>query len=122
MALSQVCCGVAICLHLMLIDLKVHDLHIWSLSESKLVASMHVLVEDNAEFTRVSSEVRRLLHRFGVHSSTIQPELLDGGKTASIAGSIIDEQEDGDCMIRCVDDSCVDSSCCPPAVLALAKK
>jgi zinc transporter 1 len=70
---------------------SVHDLHIWSLSESKLVASMHILVSSQDEFAKVSNEVRKLLHRFGVHSSTIQPELLDGstkpGSTMSRQGS-----------------------------------
>ena len=66
--------------------ISVHDLHIWSLSESKLVASMHILVQSQDEFGKVSNEVRKLLHRFGVHSSTIQPELLESsGKAASIA-------------------------------------
>lgn len=63
------------------------DLHIWSLSESKLVASMHILVKSHEEFTQCSNDVRKLLHRFGVHSSTIQPELLDGNgqtKAASV--------------------------------------
>lgn len=56
--------------------LQVHELHIWSLSESKSVASVHVLIQTHDDFTRVSSQIRKSLHRFGIHSSTIQPEVL----------------------------------------------
>lgn len=51
------------------------------------MASMHILVKSHEEFTQCSNDVRKLLHRFGVHSSTIQPELLDGNgqtKAASV--------------------------------------
>ena len=80
---------------------------------------MHILVKSHEEFTKCSNEVRALLHRFGVHSSTIQPELLDGnGKAASVLLSrngsaeglnlVEVEGEDGTCTVQCVDDSCVD--------------
>ena len=83
-----------------------HELHIWQLSESKIVASVHVLVrkslkgcppingvivpskvngqdEDTGDreltYMTVASEIRRVLHSYGIHSSTIQPEYaLDG--------------------------------------------
>ncbi|EGG01359.1 uncharacterized protein MELLADRAFT_39227 [Melampsora larici-populina 98AG31] len=48
--------------------LQVHELHIWSLSESKSVASVHVLIKSHDEFTRVSSQIRKRLHKFGIHS------------------------------------------------------
>ncbi|KAG0148802.1 hypothetical protein CROQUDRAFT_105523 [Cronartium quercuum f. sp. fusiforme G11] len=56
--------------------LQVHELHIWSLSESKLVASVHVLIESQEQFSLVSKQIRKCLHSFGIHSSTIQPEVL----------------------------------------------
>ncbi|KAH9824198.1 cation efflux protein [Melampsora americana] len=48
--------------------LQVHELHIWSLSESKSVASVHVLIQTHDDFTRVSSQIRKSLHKFGIHS------------------------------------------------------
>ncbi|KAG8910385.1 hypothetical protein FRC01_006365 [Tulasnella sp. 417] len=113
--------------------LSVHELHIWQLSESKIVASVHVLVrkslkgckkpngsapptppngktsnngtpsngqseavtlvvgtnDEDDETTQVeggehvymavASEIRRILHEFGIHSSTIQPEYATDG-------------------------------------------
>ena len=52
----------------------VHDLHIWQLSESKVVASVHVLASRDHDFMRVAIDIRRALHDRGIHSSTIQPE------------------------------------------------
>lgn len=102
--------------------ISVHDLHIWSLSESKLVASMHILVKSHEEFAACSQSVRKVLHRFGVHSTTIQPELLDlADPTTQTAVGIImsrqgsrerlgadDDDEDVGCMAQCIEDSCVD--------------
>lgn len=93
--------------------LSVHELHIWQLSETKIVASVHVLVKkshkpqsdkkDNGSTSKspivapgrpddyhgdlneeyvymtVASDIRRVLHDYGIHSSTIQPEyVMDG--------------------------------------------
>lgn len=49
--------------------LNVHELHIWSLSESKTVASVHVMVNNKDEFVEVSKTIRKVMHRFGIHSS-----------------------------------------------------
>ncbi|KAG0226369.1 hypothetical protein BGW41_004223 [Actinomortierella wolfii] len=54
--------------------ISVHDLHIWQLTSVKLVASLHVVVTNQVAFERVSREVKKIMHRAGVHSTTIQPE------------------------------------------------
>ncbi|KIJ33079.1 hypothetical protein M422DRAFT_265112 [Sphaerobolus stellatus SS14] len=57
--------------------LSVHELHVWQLSESKIVASVHVWVSRNREYMGIAQDIRRVLHDHGVHSSTIQPEIHD---------------------------------------------
>jgi len=57
--------------------INVHELHIWSLSESKFIASVHVLVKTRDEFVEVSRGIRHVLHDWGIHSSTIQPEIVE---------------------------------------------
>ena len=52
----------------------VHELHIWQLSESKIVASVHVLASIGHDFMQVAADIRKALHDRGIHSSTIQPE------------------------------------------------
>jgi divalent metal cation (Fe/Co/Zn/Cd) transporter len=53
---------------------SLHELHIWQLSESRLIASVHVLASPDHDFMHIAKDVRRILHEHGVHSCTIQPE------------------------------------------------
>jgi solute carrier family 30 (zinc transporter), member 1 len=54
--------------------LSVHELHIWQLSETKIIASVHVTASRKVDFMPIASNIRELLHKRGIHSSTIQPE------------------------------------------------
>jgi zinc transporter 1 len=54
--------------------LSLHELHIWQLSETKIVASVHVMASREHDFMPVASNIRKALHHHGIHSSTIQPE------------------------------------------------
>lgn len=56
--------------------LSVHELHIWQLSETKIVASVHVMASRRHDFMPVAAKIREALHHKGIHSSTIQPEYL----------------------------------------------
>lgn len=54
---------------------SVHDLHIWTLSGSRVALSAHVVVPDLAAWPRILSELQHLLHeRFGIDHVTLQPE------------------------------------------------
>lgn len=54
--------------------LSVHELHVWQLSENKIVASVHVMASRSHDFMPVAAKIRKALHHRGIHSSTIQPE------------------------------------------------
>lgn len=97
--------------------INVHELHVWSLSESKTVASVHIMVRSE-DFVGASKAIRKVLHRFGIHSSTIQPEIV--GTNAHVSGAVAADMsgEQEGCLIQCVDDSCAPSSCCAPPVEA----
>jgi zinc transporter 1 len=54
---------------------SLHDFHIWNLTEDIFIASLHVEVEANPElFLVIASEIRAVLHNYGIHSATVQPE------------------------------------------------
>lgn len=57
--------------------MSVHELHVWQLSDTKLIASLHVLLESRRVYMKSASEIRNLLHQFGIHSATIQPEFVN---------------------------------------------
>ncbi|KAK3716705.1 Zinc resistance conferring protein [Vermiconidia calcicola] len=60
--------------------LSCHHLHVWQLSDTKLVSSLHVQVdfefkgEGSARYMELAQAIRKCLHEYGIHSSTIQPE------------------------------------------------
>lgn len=99
---------------------SVHELHVWQLSESTVVASVHVLISPGMDYMDVASGIRESMHSHGIHSVTIQPEFTDAESDAqsvsvheSACGHEADEQET-DCLIRCPPDECGTGTCCPP--------
>ena len=122
--------------------LSCHHIHVWQLSDAKIVASLHVQVEfdfkgeGSARYMSLARQVRRCLHEYGIHSSTIQPEFcLDSGhlhtsaphsdnegsgssktktgsKVGSKAGSMRSEAEA--CLLDCGDECDSGSQCCAP--------
>ncbi|KJK80383.1 hypothetical protein H634G_04622 [Metarhizium anisopliae BRIP 53293] len=57
---------------------SVHELHVWRLDQRKTVASAHVVVDDRTvkHFTEKAKIVMECLHAYGIHSATLQPEVL----------------------------------------------
>ncbi|KAJ8113913.1 hypothetical protein ONZ43_g5035 [Nemania bipapillata] len=57
-----------------------HHVHIWQLSDTKVVASLHVQIafpitdEGGAKYMKLAKQARKCLHAYGIHSATIQPE------------------------------------------------
>ncbi|MCJ1478918.1 hypothetical protein MMC13_007602 [Lambiella insularis] len=122
-----------------------HHLHVWQLSDTKLVASLHVQVEfdfkheGSARYMALAKGVRHCLHEYGIHSSTIQPEFcLDAEhrhasghgsdddaptgrlspKTASKNASkagSLRSAQDA-CLLECGDECGDETQCCAPAV------
>ncbi|KAL7620640.1 Zinc resistance conferring protein [Parahypoxylon ruwenzoriense] len=101
-----------------------HHVHIWQLSDTKVVASLHVQVafpitdEGGEKYMKLAKQARKCLHAYGIHSATIQPEFcldeecnhlddssltLDGQQSPRYGG-------DG-CLLECVD-NCVGQGCC----------
>lgn len=123
--------------------LSCHHVHVWQLSDTKLVASLHVQVEydfkgeGSARYMDLARQIRHCLHEYGIHSSTIQPEFClnsehrhtddasdqspsgDAGsksKTASKGASRAASMrsEPDACLLEC-EDACGDTSqCCVP--------
>lgn len=123
--------------------IECHHLHVWQLSDTKLIASLHVKVDcevegtGSASYMHLAREIRHCLHEYGIHSSTIQPEFCtvvseatpsptavgssslspkDGtnGK-GSKAGSLT--SNDRSCLLDCQDDCGTNDQCCPPDVV-----
>ncbi|QIW95889.1 hypothetical protein AMS68_001407 [Peltaster fructicola] len=112
-----------------------HHIHVWQLSDTKLIASLHIRVamdfknEDAARYMDLAREVRKCLHGYGIHSVTMQPEFcLDQehdhsqtptahdeqgpSRTGSKAGSVCENQA---CLLECDENCGPGNACCTPA-------
>ncbi|KAI6136701.1 cation efflux protein [Pisolithus sp. B1] len=97
--------------------LSVHELHVWQLSESKIIASVHVMASHNHDFMPVAAEIRKALHHHGIHSSTIQPEYHPHITTRMIPEDHLKMSANSSCLILCpADQNCdpIENACCPP--------
>ncbi|KAJ5475198.1 Zinc/cadmium resistance protein [Penicillium diatomitis] len=112
-----------------------HHLHVWQLNDTKLVASIHIQVdteikdEGSKRYMRLARQVRRCLHAYGIHSSTIQPEFAPGDDHAhgepsssgaanevanlSSRGSSIRDSDSNACLLECDDNCASTGQCCP---------
>lgn len=58
---------------------EVHDFHIWNLTESITIASIHVKIDVPAKnYIETAKLIRNIFHQFGIHSATVQPEFVSG--------------------------------------------
>lgn len=119
---------------------EAHHLHVWQLSDTKLVASLHVKVDcdiegtGSASYMHLAREIRSCLHGYGIHSSTIQPEFYAGhpdvpadtsdhangsnghpspGQTATGSKAASVNSEGPTCLLECGDNCAGNKMCCP---------
>ncbi|EAW19020.1 cation diffusion facilitator family transporter [Aspergillus fischeri NRRL 181] len=118
-----------------------HHLHVWQLSDTKLVASIHIQVdteikgEGSERYMRLARQVRKCLHAYGIHSSTIQPEFApdsdaednqalpsssrgsnDEPSGSSKLPSLAPSFREGDpqaCLLECGEECAQKGQCCP---------
>lgn len=58
---------------------SVHDFHIWNLTESFFIASLHVQIDSSPDhFAEIAKSIRSIFHSYGIHSATVQPEFVQG--------------------------------------------
>jgi len=108
--------------------LAIHDLHIWLLNQEKAVASAHVMVNNETvksidDFMQLANTVNECFHAYGIHSATLQPEMVSIGPAQCTlsAGENIDNVDDNlhkravtgpTCRVGCRTTVCEGSTCC----------
>jgi zinc transporter 1 len=57
---------------------SIHELHIWRLNQRKTIASAHVVISDPSvsNFLKTAKTINECFHAYGIHSATLQPEVL----------------------------------------------
>lgn len=102
-----------------------HHIHVWQLSDTKVVASLHLQVafpineHSGEKYMQLAKRARKCLHGYGIHSATIQPEFcLDqehrhaGDAVALRMDGGIDGSGENSCLLSCIDE-CEAQGCCP---------
>jgi len=103
---------------------RVHELHIWPLSEDKIIASMHVLLPDPSFYSKTIPLVKDLLHKYKIHSTTIQPEYISETTKADKNQTGSDNEENKHervCLFECPEDH-NEFVCCPEDALLTKRK
>lgn len=112
--------------------LSCHHVHIWQLSDTQIVASMHVQVSfpiseaNSKRYMDLAKAARECLHAYGIHSATIQPEFCtddahDHGEDVLVGlDGVVGQARcrlDDDCLLECVD-NCAAKKCCDTSTAA----
>ncbi|KAL0168678.1 hypothetical protein M9458_036900, partial [Cirrhinus mrigala] len=94
--------------------LSVHELHVWQLSDTLMVASLHVHCPDGlnaAQYEDLMVKIKAVLATFGINHCTVQPEFIrrdaaDSGVPVTVWSA---------CSLRCGQE-CAEKLCCSPQV------
>ncbi|CAF0711752.1 unnamed protein product [Adineta steineri] len=97
----------------------IHELHIWSLTNEKIIASAHINRSSLSNYMVVAAKVQKFFHSIDIHSVTIQYE-CDNDIKSNDQQTMITQQKTlynekkipGDCLLRCESDECDAKTCC----------
>ena len=80
--------------------INIHDFHVWNLDDMKVIGTMHISISNQSNFIDLSNQIEIIMHNYGIHATTIQPEFVS---------SIMNRN---DCSNIICDKSCESKNCC----------
>ncbi|XDV43473.1 hypothetical protein PO909_011951 [Leuciscus waleckii] len=83
--------------------IAVHELHIWQLAGSRIIATAHIKCADPATYMDVAKRIKDIFHDEDIHATTVQPEF----------SSISEGPGDSRCELSC-QSQCKPKLCCNP--------
>ncbi|KAF3702969.1 Zinc transporter 1 [Channa argus] len=84
--------------------LAIHELHIWQLAGSRIIATAHIKCHDPTSYMDVAKRIKDFFHNEGIHATTIQPEFV----------TFTSESRDSLCELSCRT-QCAPKLCCGSA-------
>ncbi|XP_037352443.1 proton-coupled zinc antiporter SLC30A1 [Talpa occidentalis] len=63
---------------------EVHELHVWQLAGSRIIATAHIKCEDPTSYMQVAKTIKDVFHNHGIHATTIQPEFASVGSETGV--------------------------------------
>ncbi|XP_066145198.1 proton-coupled zinc antiporter SLC30A1 [Euwallacea fornicatus] len=93
-------------------DIKnVHDFHIWQMTASKVISTVHLIFENPQVYHTVMKDIKEFFIENGVTQVTIQPEFFQS--TSSLESLVSSTTPRDECLMACQGDMCKFSHCCP---------
>ncbi|XP_054617720.1 zinc transporter 1a [Dunckerocampus dactyliophorus] len=84
--------------------LAIHELHVWQLAGSRIIATAHIKCHDPTSYMEVAKRIKDFFHNEGIHATTIQPEFV----------TFSSESQDSLCELSCRT-QCAPKLCCGSA-------
>lgn len=81
--------------------LAIHELHIWQLAGSRIIATAHIKCHDPTSYMEVAKRIKDFFHNEGIHATTVQPEFV----------TFSSENRDSQCELACRT-ACAPKQCC----------
>ena len=84
---------------------SIHEFHIWQLDSERVIGTVHISIPDyitGKEFMEMCDQVKLLMHKHGIHNTTIQPEYVE---------SYTDDKDDK-CFEPLCQQQCSQKHCC----------
>ncbi|KAG7270450.1 hypothetical protein CRUP_022763 [Coryphaenoides rupestris] len=91
--------------------LAIHELHIWQLAGSRIIATAHIKCHDPTAYMDVAKRIKDFFHDEGIHATTIQPEFV----------TVSSDSRDSLCELSCRT-QCAPKLCCGAADKPADKK
>ncbi|CAN7998678.1 unnamed protein product [Ixodes hexagonus] len=81
--------------------LNVHEFHLWQLTNTQVIATVHIVVGSHAVYVAIADKLNRFFHEQGISSMTVQPEFCQAMHSTS------------QCILRCSKaKNCGPLTCC----------
>ena len=100
----------------------IHELHVWRLTNEKIIASAHLNRTNLSNYMAVADKVKKFFHSIGIHSVTIQYECdddlplpINNSPSTDVHEATPSNEEEkiaGDCLLRCENAECDTQTCC----------
>ena len=78
-----------------------HGFHVWQLNEDINVGSIHIICSKESNHQKIMDDVKMLLHKANIHTSTVQIEIVHDGPVKDVCNDIV-----------CNDKNCISHHCC----------
>ncbi|XP_054719960.1 proton-coupled zinc antiporter SLC30A1-like [Uloborus diversus] len=86
--------------------LNVHDLHVWRLTTSEVIATVHIILNSPDIYRRIENTLKDFFLRESISSVTVQPEFTNGSWS---------EKSKLECFLQCSSNNNCDAlTCCGP--------